>query len=141
MEFVSKCHGMLEYDERNVVTFESGIPGFEELKRFALVPHRDNDVFSVLQSLEDSDIGFVVISPFIIDKEYEVNLEESLVKKLKLASSENAQIISMVTLHSDVRKITVNLKAPIVINVENNLAHQVILNTDKYSIKTPLIKG
>lgn len=141
MEFKSKCHGTLEYGEKDIITFESGVPGFEELKKFILVPHKDNEVFNILQSLEDDNVGFVVVSPFLVDNKYEVNLDESLVKKLKLQSSNEACIFSMVTLHSNIKKITVNLKAPIVINAENKLAHQVILNNDKYSIKSPLIKN
>lgn len=140
MEFKSKYHGILEYNEKDIVTFENGVPGFEELKRFILVPHKENDVFSILHSLEECEVGFIVISPFFIDDKYELNLEESIAEKLKLSSSHNAKIVNTVTLHSDPKKITVNLKAPIIINVENNLAHQVILNNDKYNIKTPLIK-
>ena len=37
-------------------------------------------------------------------------------------------------------EITANLKAPVVINVNENLGEQVIIDKEKYKIKHPLVK-
>ena len=49
-------------------------------------------------------------------------------------------VFNTVTLNSDPKKITTNLKAPIIINISNNLGEQIILDKEKYKIKHPLIK-
>lgn len=49
-------------------------------------------------------------------------------------------IMCTVTLNSDVKKITMNLQGPIVINTSNNLGEQIIVDNSKYKVKTPLMK-
>ncbi len=82
MNLNTKYHGCIEYEEKDVIYFEKGIPGFEELKKFIIFPVEDNDVFSVFHSIEKEDMGIIVISPFNIEKDYEIQLEEEQRKNL-----------------------------------------------------------
>lgn len=141
MKLNTKCHGVIEYTEENIITFKKGLPGFEKLKKFILVPLKDNDLFSVLHSVEDYEIGFIAISPFKVIKEYEFKLDDNKLKELNITSKEQVIVVNTVTLNSNIENITVNLRAPIVINNAEKLALQVILNNDKYLVKHPLIEG
>ena len=129
-----------EKKEENVITFNNGLPGFENLKTFVLEDIEEAKPFKLLKSLEDEEIGFVTIVPFDFKKDYEVKLTESVINSLKIENPEEVLILNTVTLNSNIKKITTNLKAPIIINIKNNLGYQMILDRENYSIKHPLIK-
>lgn len=140
MNLNTKYHGCIEYEEKDVIYFEKGIPGFERLKKFIVFPVEDNEVFSVFHSIEKEDMGIIVTSPFNIEKEYEIQLEKEQIKSLKLQDEKDTLVLNTVTLSSDIDKITANLRAPIVINIKEKIGEQIIINSDKYSIKHPLFK-
>ena len=140
MELISKIHGKIHYDEKDIIIFKKGIPGFEQLKGFILVNHEEYEPFKLLQSIEDTDVALVVTSPYEFHKNYEINLNDDILEHLKIKDVSQVLIIVTVTLNSDVKKITMNLQGPIVINTSNNLGEQIILDDSKYKIKTPLLK-
>lgn len=140
MNLNTKYHGCIEYEEKDVIYFEKGIPGFEELKKFIIFPVEDNKVFSIFHSIEKEDMSIIVTSPFNIEKDYEIQLEEEQRKKLKLQNEKDALVLNTVTLNSDIDKITVNLRAPIIINIKEKIGEQIIINSDKYKVKHPLFK-
>lgn len=140
MKLETKYHGTIEYDEKEIIYFKKGLPGFKDLTKFVIFHIEENEIFSVLHSVENNNIGFVVISPFNVKKDYEVELSDSVLQKLNIKEEKDVCILSTVTLNSQVSKITSNLKAPIVINIKDRLGEQIILNDDKYEIKYHLFK-
>ena len=82
----------------------------------------------------------VVVSPFDIEEDYEVDIPDSVTKELNIKSHEDVLILTTVTVNSDPKKITTNLRAPIIINLKNNNAEQIILSSEKYKIKHPIMK-
>ncbi|MVX62361.1 flagellar assembly protein FliW [Clostridium chromiireducens] len=139
MKFISKIHGEIEYEESNIINFAKGIPGLHELKKFILLDLQGYEPFKLLQSLEDDEISLIVTSPYEFFKDYEFKLSEETIKNLNIDSPEQVNVITTVTLNSDVKKITTNLQGPIVINTSNNLGEQIILDNSKYKVKNPLI--
>ncbi|WP_252250270.1 flagellar assembly protein FliW [Clostridium sp. ZBS13] len=140
MIFVSKVHGNIEYEEKDKITFKKGILGFENLKEYILVDLKECEPFKLLQSLEDEDVGLIVVSPFEFFKNYETKLNNKEIKKLEIRSEEEVTLVTTVTLNSDPKKITTNLKAPLIINISNNLGEQIILDNSDYKIKHLLIE-
>lgn len=140
MEILSPVHGKITYDEDEIINFEKSIPGFNDIKRFIL-KEIEGSSFKLLQSIDDVTVGFVVISPFQVEEDYEINLSEEVIKTLEIKEATDVLLYSLVTLNSKVEKITVNLKAPVVINVNNKKAEQFIIDKAKYKIKHPLMKG
>ncbi|MEG0772994.1 flagellar assembly protein FliW [Clostridium sp.] len=140
MEITTKYHGTVKYEEKDIITFKKGLPGFEELHEFISFPLEDNPCFRILQSNKESEIGLVTINPFDFISEYEVNLSNELQKELSIEKPEDVLILNTVTLNSDIKKITTNLKAPIIININKRLGEQIILDNEKYGIKHPLIR-
>jgi len=96
--------------------------------------------FKILHSVEDENVGMVTISPFHVMSNYKIELSSSVLKELDIDNEEEVLVLSTVTLSSQISKITTNLKAPIIINLKNNLGYQIILDEDKYSIKHPFNK-
>ncbi|OPJ60875.1 flagellar assembly protein FliW [Clostridium oryzae] len=140
MEAKTKYHGVRHYSEEDIILFDKGLPGFENLKKYILFPVEDNESFQILHSIEDMNIGLIVISPFEILENYEVDIPENVVSQLKISDAKDVFIYNTVNLHSQPKKITVNLRAPLIINIKNKLGQQIILNNDKYAIKHPMFK-
>lgn len=141
MQLNTKYHGTREYEEKDIITFNKGLPGFGKLKKFILFPVEGNQVFNILHSTEDENIGLVVVSPFFSVKNYEFNLSEEKMEELEVESHEEILVLNTVTLNSKIEDVTVNLKAPIIINIKRKLGEQIILDNPNYSIKHPLFEG
>ncbi|ERK31821.1 flagellar assembly protein FliW [Clostridium intestinale] len=140
MELITKQHGTFTYNEEDIIIFKKGIMGLENLKKFIIADIKENPVFKILQSIEDEDVGLVIISPFEVKNNYEIELKDDLIEKLSISSQKEVMLYNTVTVNSDVHKITVNLKAPIVINMDKKLGEQIIIDKEEYKIKHPLIE-
>lgn len=139
MKFISKIHGEIEYSEKNIITFNKGLLGLNDLKKFILLDLEDYEPFKLLQSLQDNEIAMIVTSPYEFFKDYEFVLSEETIKNLKIDSPNQVNVVTTVTLNSDFKRITTNLQGPIVINTSNNIGEQIILDNPKYKVKSPLI--
>jgi Uncharacterized protein conserved in bacteria len=140
MKLYTKYHGIREYEENEIISFPKGLPGFRNLKKFIMFKIEENEVFSMLHSIEDLEIGLVVVSPFYVMKEYEFKLDDDRIEELQIEKESDILVINTVCLNKDINKITVNLKAPIIINNIKKIGEQLILDNDKYQLKYPLFK-
>lgn len=120
------------------ILFEKGLPGFEDYKTFIIGEVEGNSKLKLINSKDNEHIGFIAISPFDIKKDYEIKLDDETIKFLGIESPEDVMLLNIITLGKTLEKSTVNLKAPLVINIKNNKGKQLILQDDKYAIKEPL---
>ena len=136
--------GDLEIAEDSVITFDDGLPGFPQLNRFVILEMDNIKPFHFLQSLPDDDtppIALYLINPFLVDPSYDFRLTDSDMSSLKSKNSTELTIYAIATIPEDARNATLNLMAPIVINVNGRRGRQVILHDSKYSVKHPLPCG
>lgn len=117
------------------ILFEKGIPGFENYRYFNVNIVEGNKKIYNIVSKEDSNIGFISISPFDIKKDYEIDLDDEFIKELDIKDEKDVLVICLITLGKSLKDSTANLKAPIIINIKNNRGKQLILQDDKYKIK------
>ncbi|HFL3158319.1 TPA: flagellar assembly protein FliW [Clostridioides difficile] len=123
------------------VTLKKGILGFEDLKEYELLDIENEDLLKEFNSTEEDCIGFIVVSPFEIIKEYEIVLNQETIEKLEVKSPNDIILLNIITVGQTLEESTVNMKAPIVINVRNNCGMQIILQDEEYSIWHPLLRG
>lgn len=136
----SRVFGELEVNEENIIFFEDGIPAFENLKKFVIVKEQDSP-FYWLQSVEDKDIAFVIINPFEIKPDYEFDISDEVLKKLEIQSESDVAVFCIVVIPEDVKQTRVNLKAPIVINVNKRKGMQYLLDDERYPIRYYLFEN
>lgn len=136
----TKYHDELEINKEDVLNFEKGIPGFQDEKEFAILPLSDDGAFSVMQSVATPPLAFVVASPFTFFKDYDFNLEDSVVEELSLESEKNVAVFSILTVQDPFEKTTANLQGPVIINTSNKKAKQVILNNESYKTNHPIFQ-
>ena len=127
MKLKTKHFGELDVLEENIITFNQGIPGFNELKQYIIInDQEEGSPFCWLQSIEEAELAFVLINPFIICPDYNPNLPDAEVEKLGEARPEEYSVLSIVKIPEDVDQMTANLRAPIVINLKTKKAMQII---------------
>ncbi|AZH31462.1 MULTISPECIES: flagellar assembly protein FliW [Paenibacillus] len=127
--------GDIEVNDKEIYRFEKGVPGFEETTEFVLLD-QDEAPFYYLQSLQQKELSFVLVDPFIFYPEYEFELPDSEAEELGIES--NLVVRSILTLHEQVENSTINLLAPLVFNPDNRQAKQVVLYQSSYLTKHSL---
>lgn len=140
MKIATKFCGEVEYAERDLIRFPEGIPGFNGEKSFAHITP-ETSCFSFLASTEHREVSFVTISPFMICPDYSFELDESARAGLRLTKPEEALILAIVNIPPDQpNQATVNLMAPVIINLISRLGLQIILDEPRYPLRQPLWK-
>ncbi|MCQ6264400.1 flagellar assembly protein FliW [Fictibacillus sp. WQ 8-8] len=132
MKLKTKFHGDIEVNQDEVITFEQGIPGFEDEREFVILPFEDTP-FSVMQSVTTSGLAFVTADPFTYFPGYDFTLPESVVQGLAIKEQQDVFVQVIVTLRDELKESTANLQAPVIINKVKSLGKQVVLNDNEYT--------
>lgn len=134
MNIETKYHGTVQLSDMAIVSFEHGLPGFEHEKQFALLPIHDSP-FTILQSVQNKDVAFVMIEPFSHFPTYEIELDDTTCEQLKIQKENDVALYVILTVAEPFTNTTANLQAPVVINVHERIGKQVILTNTPYKTK------
>ncbi len=138
MKAETRLFGEVDIADEKIITLEKGMIGFPELNHFALIFDEEKghktDTIMWLQSMDDGDIAFPVMMPHLVKEDYSPNVSDELIAPLGELTEDNTYILVTVTVPRKVEDFTVNLKAPIVINMDTNKGVQVIVEDD-YPVK------
>lgn len=140
MEIKTKANGIVNVDEKQLVTFPEGLLGFEKYTKFALIDS-EYEPFIWLQSTEESNLAFLMIDPFLICSDYEADIDDSALRNIGVDSAEDIIIMTLVTIPKDGSAITANFLGPVVINKKNRKCLQVILNDSRWTTKFDIVKA
>lgn len=140
MEVKTKANGIVNVDEKQLVTFPEGLLGFEKYTKFALIDS-EYEPFIWLQSTEESNLAFLMIDPFLICSDYEADMDDSALRNIGVDSAEDIIIMTLVTIPKDGSAITANFLGPVVINKKNRKCLQVILNDSRWTTKFDIVKA
>ncbi len=140
MEVHTKSNGIVNVDEKKIVYFPDGLLGFEQNKKFAII-ESEYEPFIYLQSIENKDLSFLMIDPFLICQNYEIDIDDEALKNIGATSPEDIIIMTIVTIPSDNSNITANFLGPVVINRKNNQCMQYVLQDNRWSTKYDIVKA
>ncbi|WP_338825201.1 Flagellar assembly factor FliW [Moorella humiferrea] len=133
--------GMVEVDPAEIFIFAQGIPAFEDLRQFFFQPIPDNPAFTWLQAVDDPEVAFLMVDPFLFFPGYEVEIPDSLQRDLEIKDAADVLVLAVVTVpDGDVRRMTANLVAPVVINKKARLGRQFIMEGTRYTTRHPLFR-
>ena len=142
MQLETAHFGKIEVNEEDFIYFPEGIPGFENSKKYALIGNDSGEtVFFWLQSVDTPELCFVVTDPFMVYDGYGVDVEDEDVELLKITDANKVLSLTIVIIPEDINEIRVNLKAPILINMEKKLGKQIIQKNDNLPIRYYLSKA
>ena len=138
MKANTRIFGEIEIADDKIIRMEKGMIGFPSLNNFALIFDEEKGQKSTsimwLQSMDDTDIAFPVMDPHTVKDDYRPNVNEEIVAPLVELKEDNTYVLVTVTVPKRVEDFSVNLKAPIVINMDNCKAVQLIVEDD-YPVK------
>jgi len=126
--------------EEAVYDMGPGILGFDGLRRYALLPE-DQSPLEWVQAMDDADIAFAVLDPFLFYPDYAFDLADAEVEALGLARPEDARVRVLLTLHESADGITANLLAPLVLNPRMRRARQVVLQQSELPLRFPVLEA
>ncbi len=132
--------GTISVDDKDILTFPEGMLGFSKIDQYVLIERVDDALFLWLQAVKKPSVAFPLLEPQVFEKSYKVELSDEDRRILKLKDMTSAKCFSIVTIPTDPTKMTANLKAPIVINLKDRLAKQVILYESDYPIRKPIFE-
>ena len=135
----TRFFGEVDIEDEKILTFDNGIMGFEDMKRWTLIydiEKGSEGPISWFQSLDMAELALPVINPYTVTAVYEPVVEDELLKPLGEFKDEELVTLLTITIPSgDPSKTTANFRAPILINPVNRKGIQVIVNNEDYPIK------
>jgi flagellar assembly factor FliW len=150
MDIFTTRFGLLSVQSHDEIVFEQGLIGLEDCRRWVVLTDSANPALGWLQNLEQGHIAIGVVSPRRFVPEYQLRVDRADLRNLGLATIRDAEVVVIASrqpesLDSRLRGndgmgpsgITLNLRAPLVINVEKRLGCQVIAK-DEHPVQYPL---
>lgn len=128
MRITTTRFGQIDVAGGDVIRFPGGLPGLENCREWALLADAANDAVGWLQSTTRGDVALAVVSPRRFVPSYQVRIPRSELQPLGLTDVGDAQVVVVAARTGTT--LTLNLKAPIVINVETRTGRQVVASGD-----------
>lgn len=134
----TRFFGEVTIDDDKVLEFPNGIIGIGDKHKYAIIydiEKGDDTAVRWLQSMEDPYLALPVLEPFAIMDEYNPIVEDGLLESIGNPQDEDIVVLLPLTVSSDVTKVTVNMKAPIIINAAACKGTQLIVENEDYDAK------
>ncbi len=140
MRFESPRFGAIEVDEQKILHFPRGLPGFPDCTEFIVMDHDKETPLKWLQCVDRPEVAFLVVEPEQILLSYGLEIPEPVLAFLgwRKETGDPRDVVVFVILTLDGENLTANLRAPVLVNVENRRAHQMILDDPQIPIQHPV---
>ena len=130
--------GEFTYAESEIYEFPWGLPGFPHLRRFLALQLEEQPNFVWLQSVDDVNIALPTANPWVIFEDYEPKLPSYATSSLELDDPSGFTVLCVMIVTKNAEEMTMNLLAPIIVNLRTRKARQISLEGSDYSVRTPI---
>jgi flagellar assembly factor FliW len=138
--FDSKAFGRVTVSEDQIITFPSGLPGFPNFRRYAILNDHLQLPFYCLQCVDNPSLAFLVTEPAALVPDYRLKNGGSDLKELQASSADDLQMLVTLTIPPGrPGEMTANLMSPLLINPSQGLGKQVVIDKPQYSHQHPVI--
>lgn len=131
----------LVYSNDDILTFPSGIPGFENNKQFVIVSIPEYAPFEWLVCIDGSRLRFAIINPLLFASDYAPKIVKEQIEDLAIAKPEELLLYVIVTIRENPLESTANLIGPILINRLKKIGKQIIIDDDRYTTQEPILRN
>lgn len=141
MKLNTRIFGEIEIAEDKIITFENGIIGFPDLKRFVLLHDEEKGTkvgLRFLQSIEEPAFALPMMDPLVVKPDYNPEVDDELLTSVGKLTPDNILVLVTATVPADLTRMSVNLQGPVIINVDERKACQIILEGGMYPVKFPV---
>lgn len=127
-----------------IVTFPSGIPGFEKYTTYVVYHKEENGLGAYwLESCDDPTLTFTLVAPEQYGLTYELELSDDELATLQADNADDLGIFMVLSKkaneHSGGRSLNANIRGPIIINPEKRIGMQKVIHRPQVS--TTIIDG
>ena len=143
MEVNTRLFRKIDIDDSKIITLDKGIIGFPDLKKFTLIfdSEKENDGTPGImwfQSMDEPQFAMPVIIPNYVVPDYNPIVNDELLDGLGELNEKNIYVITTISVPEDIKNMTINLKAPIVINTETLKGAQIIVENEDALVRFPV---
>ena len=141
MEYNTRLFGKIDVKDDKIIEFPQGILGFEDLKKFTLtfdIEKSSPTGLNFLVSLDEPAFMMPVVTAVSVKPDYAPQISADVEKAIGPLTENNVLVLVTMTIPSDITQMTVNLNAPIIINIDTNKAVQTMVENKDYDIKYPI---
>ena len=140
MKANTRIFGEIDIDESKIITFVNGMVGFPDMKKFTLIydeEKKNKGGIMWFQSLDEPEFAMPVVDPSSICDDYNPTVNDELLSAIGELNDENLFVLVTIKVPSDITKMTINLKGPIIINSDTRLGEQIIVE-DNVDMRFPI---
>lgn len=133
MRVETKLFGVIEIADDKVITLTRGLIGFPQMQHFTLIydeQKQNRGTIMWFQSLDEPEFAMPVVDPSSIYEDYNPTVNDELLSAIGELNDENLFVLVTIKVPSDITKMTINLKGPIIINSDTRLGEQIIVEDD-----------
>ena len=132
--------GPVEIDEEKIISMPKGMPGFPGKERYILLSHEEIDPIFSFQCVDDPDLAFALMDPFLFISEYAVDLDAAVQDMAwDVEKPEELFLYTIINASGDRPEgITANLAGPLLVHTGLNEALQMVIPDERYSHKHPI---
>jgi len=124
-----------------IATFPDGLIGFENLKQYAIIDLVDFEPFQWLLSIDEPGIIFPIISPLLVVETYAPLITKDDAYNLGEYEDNDLLLYAIVTIRPEIKRVTANLRGPVIINQKLRLGQQIVLDDEGYSMNQEFMSG
>jgi len=138
MQINTTRFGLVNFEVDDILLFPHGLIGFEDCRHWVLLGDAENETLGWLQCVPRPEVALPVVSPRRFVPEYQVRVTRGQLAPLELSQFDQAFVLTVISQnHAD---LTVNLKAPLVVNLNRRIGRQVITTDEQplaHRVSTP----
>lgn len=131
---IDGAFGEIEVDRRDIIRFPDGLPGFEGTRAFVLFTSEATAPLQYLHAVEGAPASFLAIDPKLVLENYRCEINQADRHRLGAEPDEALLWLALVMVEAD-GAITVNLRAPLVINPRRMVGHQMMPHQCLYPLR------
>lgn len=139
MQVETKAKGIITVDEKQKLMFPEGLFGFEQFTEYVLF-ESEYEPFFWLQSTEKASLAFLVVDPFLICNDYELDVDDKVLSWIDVSSPSDVFVLAILTVPPEGKPVTMNLQGPIIVNKKNNKCLQVVIADPRWGTKHDIIE-
>lgn len=137
MNIMTRDFGEMVINNEDIITFDGQIFGFDEYRKYVMIYDDDfNGEYVWLQSVDEPQLCFTMANPALVP-DYKPDYRN---EACKVIGESEYECWLMMVVAENIKDSTVNLKSPVIINMAERRAMQLILE-DEYPVKYYLFKS
>lgn len=129
MQIETSRFGTLQIKPEDILLFSDGLFGFEDHCHWVLLADSENDAVAWLQCVTEPELALPMVSPRRFVPGYQVRIARNQMTQLEMAALDQAFVLNV--LSKNAGEVTVNLKAPVIINLDRRIGRQVVTSDDQ----------